>query len=134
MKYYFDTSVWLAYFNEKEFYHKEALLWFEKIRKEGHELYVSDLISKEMRNKPPFKEYLAVSGKLCTHSIIDKEDIEYARMLSERYDLPSADIKHILHAKRNGFIAVSADITHWPKIARLLGFQSAYHIPEIHSL
>ena len=134
MRYYFDTSVWMAYLDKKEFYHEEAVLWFNKIRKEGHELYVSDLIGKEMKGKPPFKEYSTISRRLCMHPIIDKEDTERARMLSKRYGFPSADIAHILHAKRNNLIAVSADITHWPKIARLLDFQSAYHIPEIHSL
>jgi len=132
MKYYFDTSVWMAYFNEGEFYHSEAVLWFEKVK--GQELYTSDLVDEEMKEKPPFKEYSAISGKLCAYSIIEKEDLEHAKLLSRRYSMPYEDMAHILHAKRNGFIAVSADITHWPEIAKLLDFQSFYYISEIYPL
>jgi len=134
MKYYFDTSVWLAYLNKSEFYHEEAVLWFEKIRKERHELYTSDLVDEEMKEKPSFKEYSVISGRLYAPSIIKKEDRERARMLSRKCRLPFKDIAHILHAKRNNFIAVSADITHWPEIAKLLDFQSFYYISEIYPL
>lgn len=132
MKYYFDTSVWIAYLNRDEFYHKEAVLWFDKVK--GQELYISDLVDKEMGTKPSLKEYSAISGKLCLRSIIEKEDYRLARMLSRNYCLSYKDIAHVLHAKRNNFIAVSSDINHWPKIARLLDFQSFYYTPSIHSL
>ena len=132
MKYYFDTSVWIAYFDKSEFYHEEAVLWFEKVK--GQELYTSDLVDKEMRTKPSVKQYSAISGKLCLRSVIEKEDLEHAKLLSRRYSMPYEDMAHILHAKRNGFIAVSADITHWPEIAKLLDFQSFYYISEIYPL
>jgi predicted nucleic acid-binding protein len=134
MKYYFDTSVWLAYLNKDEFFHKEAVMWFDKIKQENHELYTSDLVDKEMKGKPAFNEYRAISEKLCIRTTIGAEDRNYSKLLSRRYDLPASDIEHILHAKRNGFTAVSSDINHWPKIARLLGFQSFYYTPGIHSL
>ena len=133
MKYYFDTSVWIAYFDKEEFYHKEAVLWFEKIVKETHELYVSDLVDEEMGERSSFKDYPAMSRRLCIHSTVEREDREYARILSRKYRLPFKDIVHILHAKRNNFIAVSADITHWPKIARIIGFQSFCYISDIRS-
>jgi len=132
MKYYFDTSVWIAYFDKSEFYHEEAVLWFEKVK--GQELYTSDLVDKEMRTKPSVKQYSAISGKLCLRSVIEKEDYGLARTLSRKYCLPYEDIAHILHAKRNSFSAVSADITHWPEIAKLLDFQSFYYISEIYPL
>jgi len=132
MKYYFDTSVWMAYFNEGEFYHSEAVLWFEKVK--GQELYTSDLVDEEMKSKPSFREYSAISRKVCLRSVVGKEDRRYATILSQKYRLPFKDIAHILHAKRNGFIAVSADITHWPEIAKLLDFQSFYYISEIYPL
>jgi len=122
MKYYFDTSVWLAYLNKGEFFHKEAILWFEKIRKEGHELYVSDLVDHEMRDKPQFKEYLDFSRKICKFSEITKEDDLLADELSKETDFHPDDIRHILHTKRNGFIAVTADYNHWPTIARIVDY------------
>jgi predicted nucleic acid-binding protein len=33
MNYYFDTSVWIAQLDEKDFYHSSAQAWFEKIKK-----------------------------------------------------------------------------------------------------
>jgi predicted nucleic acid-binding protein len=122
MRYYFDTSVWIAYLNKDEFFHKEAEMWFEKIRKEKHELYVSDVVDHEMRDKPQFKEYLGISRKFCKFSEAAKEDNALAIELSKETSFHPDDIRHILHAKRNNFIAVSADYNHWPTIAKIAGY------------
>jgi predicted nucleic acid-binding protein len=133
MKYYFDTSVWLAYFNKDEPYHKEALLWFDKIRKEKHELYISALVDDEMRNKRPFREYLALSRSLCKYVLFSEDIKKEAKSYSGPLGFDWKDIAHILIAKKNELTAVTIDMEHWMKIARELNFWVLY-IADIYLL
>ena len=133
MKYYFDTSVWMAYFNENEPYHKEALLWFDKIRKGKHELYISALVDGEMRNKRPFCEYLALSRGLCKYVLFSEDIKKEAKSYSGPLGFDWKDMAHILIAKKNELTAVTIDMEHWMKIARELNFWVLY-IADIYLL
>jgi len=131
MRYYFDTSVWIAYFNENEPYHKEVILWFDKIRKEKHELYISNLVDYEIKDTPYNKNYLHLSRKYCKAIAFTEESKLEAKFYSKRLRFHWADIGHILLAKKNDLTAVTIDIHHWPKIAREFNFEVKF-ITEIH--
>lgn len=126
MKYYFDTSVWMAYFGKDEPYHKEAVLWFDKIKKDKHELYVSALVDSEMGNKKPFREYLVVSRTMCKPASFSKDIEKEAKSYSGPLGFDWKDIAHILIAKKNDLTAVTIDMEHWMKIARHLNFWVLY--------
>ena len=133
MKYYFDTSVWMAYFNENEPYHKEALLWFDKIRNGEHELYVSRVLDGEMERSQHYQKYLSLSRSFCKMTTLKEADfqkeIEYLKMKG----FGSGDIKQIIICKVNNLNAVTIDIDDWPKIARELNY-FVYYIADIYLL
>ncbi|MFH0986928.1 MAG: PIN domain-containing protein [Candidatus Micrarchaeota archaeon] len=132
-KYYFDTSIWIARLCPGEFYHDEAVKWFEKAEEENAVIVVSDVIIKEIRGKGEKIEFLfeTLCLKLSNSKKVEfvetnQSDEKHAYEISENCGFPKKDTVHILTAKRHGLIAVTADITHWPKIAREVGYSVIY--------
>ncbi len=132
-KYYFDTSVWIAYFDEKEFYHKEAVKWFEKV-KEGI-IIASDIVDREIQKKKPefYSRFLNMFDILSNIRFANasEEDKKTADEYSKTTEFAFGDLLHLLIVRRYDFIPVSADIHHWPKIARMFEIYNLNYITDI---
>jgi len=133
MKYYFDTSVWIAYFNKDEPYHEETVMWFEKVKCEGHELYVSKILDNEMSRSPFYREYYTLSRQLCKPATFNETDFQQEIKHLKMKGFGSGDIKQIILCKVNTLAAVTIDIGDWPKIARELDF-FVYYVADIYLL
>ena len=146
-KYYFDTSVWLAYLNgSKEFYYKEARKWFDKIQNEQN-LHTSMLVEKEIRNKYPdrmdfFHELLELltEENACYIIRISEKDKESAQRLLKSIPFRELDVRealsdalHIAVIKGKELSAVSADYKHWPYLCRFWGVHH-HDISSIYTL
>jgi predicted nucleic acid-binding protein len=126
-KYYFDTSVWLAYLLGNEQYSPEAKKWFEKITNSDAMLVSSEPITFEIKSARPetYGRYLVVCKELSSLGKlkfveVSEEDERLAHNYSKMGGFGYGDVLHMRVAKRNELHAVSADIRHWPKIARML--------------
>ena len=137
-KLYFDTSVWLAYLRgDNEFYHREAILWFDLARK-GRSLVVSKIVDYEIKLVFPglLFEYKKLKNSLVGDGICSEIKITHKDKMSpmdfmgsEIFDSnlknEEADIFHICLIGNNSLCGVSADFTHWPSIANVLGAKCA---------
>lgn len=130
--YYFDTSIWLNYFNQKQFYNKEAKLWFEKIKQGDNILFISPVIGKEIKRKYP-DLYLEYEKMIQEFSGLDKikvitptkkqyKEIKEIYVLNNEKNASAADITQIVLIRDYNLKGITADITHWPFIAKTLNY------------
>lgn len=112
-------------------------MWFEKIQNEEHILHHSDVILHEINKTNPeliekFKKtILEFKGKE-KYIKSEENDENEATQLFQQTEFDFLDLLHLVLTKRFNLTAVSADINHWPKIARLLETKVLY-ITEIYS-
>lgn len=134
MRYYFDTRVWINYFDETEFYHKEAVKWFEKMKE--HYLFSSVIVEFEInKNKPEYVPlFFSKQKELQNFSLVEisENDKLQADLLSRTTKFDYYDLLHLLTAKRYDLVPVTSDIHHWPKIVRLLDISNLDYISDIY--
>ena len=128
MKIYLDTNIWFDYLNEKRKNHRNAVKLFEKIKKEKHLIFVSELHIYETKvhnyydSFEKFKNKLWKQG-LCRGIKVSLDDKNQAKKLNDSMQYGKADCLHVLVAKRKGAILVSSD-SHLKEIASSLGMRN----------
>lgn len=132
MKYYLDTCVWIAYFNEKEEQHEIAVKLFEKIRESKDIILVSHTHIIEMRNKNKLEEFNTLKDKLyyqglCVGVITTELDRQIAYKHNEKEKLGYGDCVHLQVAKRENAIPVSFD-QDWQDLGEKMQFK--VYLPE----
>jgi len=118
--FYFDTSIWLDYYEKRGMHGKTALSLIVKIVSQDAEISYSDLSIKELKHLGyPCEEIINL---LCTvkpqnmkRIHIFKEQIREARNLARQRGVPNNDALHAILCRDNNLQLVSRD-SHFEKL------------------
>jgi len=118
MKYYFDTSIWRDYFENRSEKFMPTGDWafelLQKIIKERSIVLYSDLVIKELRIDYSDEEIertfdIIKSVGLLNKVDVTQEDYSEVRKLKSTLDIPFSDIIHAVLAKNNNALLVYRD-------------------------
>ena len=128
MKLYLDTNIWIDYLDKTRKNHSNAVKLFNKIKKEKHLVFVSELHIYETKVHKYYDEFEKAKNKLwkqglCIGIKVSYDDKNKAKKLNDTMNYGKADCLHCLVAKRKGAILVSSD-SHWEEIASSLGMRN----------
>ena len=123
-KFYFDSDVWIAYFDKKDERHELAVKLFEEIIRSKSIILISTRHHTEMINTGFHEKFEMLKNKLFENKLcfgikpteIDKQiAYRHNEILRKGY----GDCLHLEIAKRNKAIAVSFD-KHWQEIGNVI--------------
>jgi len=118
-RYYFDTSIWLDFFEKRDYNGEKAKELLEKIIKTNSVILYSELNIRELKHlgysfdevKNLFMPIRSITQRVHIHS----EDIELAKKLNVKRKLPKGDALHALLARNNEAQLISRD-KHFEKL------------------
>ena len=117
MKYYFDTCIWIDFFENREDRFRPlgewALRLINKIIQENNTLLYSKLINKELNKfytEELIKErFLIFPAEILKKVAIIDEQIKESRILSKKLKIPRDDVLHAIIARDNNAIMITRD-------------------------
>ena len=123
-KFYLDSDVWIAYFDEKDERHELAVKLFGEVIKNNDVILISKVHHIEMLNTGFHKQFEKLKNKLfkirvCIGVKTEEIDKQIAYRHNEKLRVGFGDCLHLQIAKRNKAIAVSFD-KHWQEIGNAI--------------
>ena len=114
MKYYFDTSIWLDYFeNRKDRFRplgEWALALLAKIKAEKGKILVSDIVMDELKDQnAPVKEILGPFMEQIAAVEMNKEQYAEGKKISAQRHVPKGDALHAIISRDCKCILISRD-------------------------
>jgi predicted nucleic acid-binding protein len=114
MNFYFDTSIWLDFYEKRGDNGEKALKLIMKIIKKDHTLFYSDMNLKELKLLGYSQEEInSILKTLKPHWIkhvhMYKEQLEEARKLGRQRDIPMKDALHAIISRDNDLQLISRD-------------------------
>ncbi|MBI4981453.1 PIN domain-containing protein [Candidatus Woesearchaeota archaeon] len=112
--FYFDTSIWLDFFEKRGEHGEAALALITKIIRGGLKIAYSDMTIKEFRNLGYTSEeintiFSVVKPDNIKRIHINREQKEEARKLALQRDIPKGDALHAVLARDNFVQLISRD-------------------------
>lgn len=119
-KFYFDTSIWLDYYEKRGKNGESALELINKIIKENHIILCSSLVIKELKNLGYFlSEINDIFSVAKPNNIrlvnITKEQVKEMRKLTLQRNVPKRDAFHAILARDNEAQLITRDY-HFQKL------------------
>jgi predicted nucleic acid-binding protein len=122
--YYFDTSIWLDYFEKRDQYnlkkgkHAEKLL--EKVIHDTDKIIITDLIYKELRDfgylTSEIKRLFYPLTKTLLYVDLTRKQMGKAKDISKKRAIPLLDAAHMIIARDNRAVLVTRD-SHFKKLS-----------------
>ncbi len=119
--YYWDANIWLDIYEKRGYANEMATKLFKKIIITNGIIFYSDLIVDELK-KVGYSQYeilqifnIAKPDHL-KRAHIYKKQIDEARRVAKKNDVPEADALHAILARDNQFTLVSRDQKDFPKL------------------
>lgn len=123
-EFYFDTSIWLDFFEKRGEHGEAALTLITKIIKEDFKIAYSDMTIKELRNLGYSNEeinsiFSVVKPDNIKRIHINKEQKEEAQKLALQRKIPKGDALHAVLARDNLVQLISRD-EHFQKLRDMI--------------
>ena len=117
--YYFDTSIWLDFFEDRGKNGQETLKLIKKIIKNNFIIYYSEANIKELKHLgysfDDIVRLFAPIKKVIRKIHIYEEEIEMAKRIAWKRDVPQRDALHAILAKNNELQLITRD-KHFEKL------------------
>jgi len=112
--FYFDTSIWIDFYEKRNNNGELALKFILKIIEEDLKIAYSDLNIKEFKNLGYAKNeidsiFRIAKPKNLIHIHIFPENLEEARKLARQRNVPNKDVLHAILARDNNLQLISRD-------------------------
>lgn len=129
--YYFDTSIWLDFFEERNEYGFPKSTWVRELLRiillKGEKVCVSDYIIFELLNAGYTAYELDVLFGMLKHIIIfiqaNKKQIGKAKDLTAKRNIPKGDAIHALIARDTNCLLITFD-RHFKKLTDIIDYYS----------
>ena len=122
--YYWDANIWLDIFEQRGYANEVATKLLKKIIITDGIIFYSDLVTDELK-KAGYSEYeinqiytIAKPDHL-KRVHIHKKQIDEARRVAKKQNVPEADALHAILARDNQFTLVSRDQKDFPKLKHI---------------
>ncbi len=128
--FYWDANIWLDIYEKRGYANEVATKLLQKIIINSEIIFYSDLVVDELK-KVGYSAYeinqiLSIAKPDHLKRIhIYKKQIDEARRVARRQDVPEADALHAILARDNQFILVSRDQKDFPKLRSIWPAKSA---------
>ena len=117
--YYFDTSIWLDYYEKRGQNGKHALNLIMKIANEDCKIFYSDLNIKELKNigysNQEIINLFSIAKTNRVHVHIYREQVEESRNTAKKREVPNSDVLHAILCRDNNLQLISRDV-HFEKL------------------
>lgn len=123
-KFYFDTSIWLDYYEKRGKNGEVALELINKVVKENHIILCSSLVIKELKNLGYFlneiNDIFSIAKPDNIRLVnITKEQIKEMKKLASQRNLPKKDVLHAILARDNEAQLITRDY-HFQKLKDII--------------
>ncbi len=119
--YYWDANIWLDIYEKRGYAHEMATKLLRKIIIDDGIIFYSDLVVDELKKVgySPYEINQIFSIAKPDHLKrvhIYKKQIDEARRVAKKHDVPEADALHAILARDNQFTLISRDQKDFPKL------------------